>query len=446
MGFDLTHVDVGGGLGVDYEGSRTTRPASMNYTTREYANDVVYLLEAPCRRQFSHPMPHIISESGRALTAHHALLLINVTDVEALTEPVIPALREDPRRYWSSSRKTSKAMTLDRVDEVFHDAVFAKERLQELFASDAITLRDMADIDQYYLATMNGIAAIAHDRASYPEIVNHGSNPGGPVFLQFLGVPVAARQLGNRPDLPDHAGAPARGGADPAGDAAGHHLRFGRSDRPVAGGRKGSLHGLHPFREGEPYILGIFLTGAYQEILGDLHNLFGDTNAVHIKVTEKGYNHRHGARRHGDRGAQLRPVQGLGPAPDLPPQGRATAVLPGRTPTRSLRTTWRGWRYTYLEDEGVPAEVLVDSVSDERSTVNGMVVLGNRQWAIGSRSHCPLPIAHCLFRFSMGTYGRSSSPVYICRGRAIFWSLSISISSHWASQPGSRPAANSTVK
>ncbi|HET9276338.1 MAG TPA: biosynthetic arginine decarboxylase, partial [Gemmatimonadales bacterium] len=95
MGFDLTHVDVGGGLGVDYDGSRTTRPASMNYTTREYANDVIYLLGTVCR-QFGQPMPHVISESGRSLTAHHALLLVNVTDVEALTEPVIPALREDP--------------------------------------------------------------------------------------------------------------------------------------------------------------------------------------------------------------------------------------------------------------------------------------------------------------------------------------------------------------
>ena len=291
MGFELTHVDVGGGLGVDYEGSRTTRPASMNYTNREYANDVVYLLGTVCR-QFKAPMPHIISESGRALTAHHALLLINVTDVEALTEPVIPALREDPPPVLVELKENLESLSLDRVDEVFHDAVFAKERLQELFASDAITLRDMADIEQYHLATLNAIASlIASDRAGYPEIVNHLE--ATLVDRYFCNFSVFQSLPDNWaidqifPIMPVHRldEEPIRRGTlqDITCDSDGVIDRFG-------GGRKGKpCLELHPYREGEPYILGIFLTGAYQEILGDLHNLFGDTNAVHIRATEKGY-------------------------------------------------------------------------------------------------------------------------------------------------------------
>jgi arginine decarboxylase len=291
MGFDLSHVDVGGGLGVDYDGSRTTRSASMNYTIREYANDVVYLLGTVCR-QFGQPMPHIISESGRSLTAHHALLLINVTDVEALTEPVIPALREDPPAVLVELKENYEALSLDRVEEAFHDAVFAKERLQELFASDAITLRDMADIEQYYLATVNAIAKlIAADRAAYPEITAHLD--AALVDRYFCNFSVFQSLPDNWaidqifPIMPVHRldEEPSRRGTlqDITCDSDGVIDRF-------AGGRKGKpCIELHPYRDGEPYILGIFLTGAYQEILGDLHNLFGDTNAVHVKLAEQGY-------------------------------------------------------------------------------------------------------------------------------------------------------------
>ena len=109
LGFDITHVDVGGGLGVDYDGSRSTRSASVNYSMQEYANDVVYTIGEACRTE-ELPMPHIISESGRALTAHHALLLVNVIDVESQVEPAPPVLREDAasaaaRRWRRTSRR-----------------------------------------------------------------------------------------------------------------------------------------------------------------------------------------------------------------------------------------------------------------------------------------------------------------------------------------------------
>jgi arginine decarboxylase len=130
MGFDITHVDVGGGLGVDYEGSRSTRPASVNYSMREYANDVVYTLSSVCRNE-ELPMPHIISESGRALTAHHSLLLINVIDVESQVEPVAPKLREEPHQLLLEMAENLEGLSQDRIEEVFHDVLFAKERAQD---------------------------------------------------------------------------------------------------------------------------------------------------------------------------------------------------------------------------------------------------------------------------------------------------------------------------
>ncbi|HEX5575880.1 MAG TPA: biosynthetic arginine decarboxylase, partial [Gemmatimonadales bacterium] len=173
MGFDITHVDVGGGLGVDYEGSRSTRPASVNYSMREYANDVVYTIGSVCRTE-ELPMPHIISESGRALTAHHSLLLINVIDVESQIEPVAPKLREEPHPLLVDMAENLEGLSQDRIEEVFHDVVFAKERAQEYFASGVFSLRDKADADQLYLVTLNAIAAaLGDDKATYPEIVNH---------------------------------------------------------------------------------------------------------------------------------------------------------------------------------------------------------------------------------------------------------------------------------
>jgi arginine decarboxylase len=291
MGFDLTHVDVGGGLGVDYDGSRSTRPASMNYSLREYANDVVYTIGAVCRTE-SLPMPHLISESGRAITAHHALLLINVIDVESQIEPVPPQLDKDAHPLLKEMAENLDGLTADRVEEAFHDAVFAKERAQEYFASGVFSLREKANADQLYLVTLNAIQqAMGDDRSAFPEIAAHID--GELVDRYFCNFSVFQSLPDNWaidqlfPIMPIHrlTEPPTRRGTlqDVTCDSDGVIDRF-------AGGRKGkpSLE-VHPVREGEPYILGIFLTGAYQEILGDLHNLFGDTNAVHVRLTDQGY-------------------------------------------------------------------------------------------------------------------------------------------------------------
>ncbi len=295
LGFELTHVDVGGGLGVDYDGSRSTRHASMNYTTREYANDVIYVL-GTIARSAGHPMPDIITESGRALTAHHSLLLINVTDVESqggmpTEEAPAPVIRADSPPMLRELIENLESLTVDRVQEVFHDALFAKERVPELFASDAISLRDRADIEQMYLATLNAVArVIAPERQAWPEITAHLD--AALVDRYFCNFSVFQSLPDNWaidqlfPIMPVHRlqEEPTRRGTlqDITCDSDGVIDHF-------AGGRKGKPgRELHPVCPGDPYILGVFLIGAYQEILGDLHNLFGDTNAVHVEMTGNG--------------------------------------------------------------------------------------------------------------------------------------------------------------
>ena len=290
-GVNVTHVDVGGGLGVDYDGSGSTTPASVNYSVQEYANDIVYTLAEACREE-GLPMPHIISESGRALTAHHALLLLDVIDVESQQELHLPVLEDEDHAILHDLKAGYETVSNRSVREVYHDATFLKERMHALFNSGVLSLRGRAVGEQLYNATLNEVARIAQrDREEYSDIIEdleaqlvdrYFCN-----FSVFQSLPDswAIDQL--FPIMPVHRldEEPARRGTlqDITCDSDGKIDRF-------AGGKQGrpSLE-LHPMREGEPYILGIFLTGAYQEILGDLHNLFGDTNAVHIRLAPSGY-------------------------------------------------------------------------------------------------------------------------------------------------------------
>ena len=291
MGVDITHVDVGGGLGVDYDGSNSTSQASVNYSLQEYANDVVYTLAESCR-ELELPMPHIISESGRALTAHHALLLLSVIDVESQADNIMPELDDDDHSFLHEMAADHEAVSRRRVREVYHDATFAKDRSQELFNSGVLTLRERAMAEQIYVATITRVAKIAQqDREEYVDIIEDlDATLTDRYFCNFslfqsLPDSWAIDQL--FPIMPIHRldEAPTRRGTlqDVTCDSDGKIENFigDRSSRP-------SLP-LHAFADGSPYILGIFLTGAYQEILGDLHNLFGDTNAVHIRLSQSGY-------------------------------------------------------------------------------------------------------------------------------------------------------------
>ena len=297
MGLDITHVDVGGGLGVDYDGTQSTAQASVNYSLQEYANDIVYTLAEVCRDK-ELPMPHIISESGRALTAHHALLLLSVIDVESVNEPLTPAIGDDDHHLLHEMLDdlkvvSRKNVSMRRVREIYHDAVFDKERAQQLFESGVFTLRERAFAERLHLCTINQVArAVQYKRDEFEDIVQdldaalvdrYFCN-----FSLFQSLPDswAIDQL--FPIMPIHRldEEPTRKGTlqDITCDS------DGKIDRFVGDKNGDPSLALHPFKDdGDPYMLGIFLTGAYQEILGDLHNLFGDTNAVHVRLSEQGY-------------------------------------------------------------------------------------------------------------------------------------------------------------
>ncbi|QJR34757.1 biosynthetic arginine decarboxylase [Gemmatimonas groenlandica] len=295
IGVDITHVDVGGGLGIDYDGTNSTNNASVNYSLQEYANDVIYTIAEACR-DAELPMPHIISESGRALTAHHALLLVKVIDVESQAEQPIPVLDDEEHSllhemYEDWRTLTERGAKPRKVLEVFHDASFDKDRARNYFNSGVLNLRGLAKAEVLWLGTMNAIYRIAKaDQDTYadilPELESALVDRYFCNFSLFQSLPDswAIDQL--FPIMPIHRldEEPVRRGTlqDVTCDSDGKIDRF-------VGDKKGrpSLE-LHEFRDGEDYILGIFLTGAYQEILGDLHNLFGDTNAVHVRLNDQG--------------------------------------------------------------------------------------------------------------------------------------------------------------
>ncbi len=291
LGVDIDYVDVGGGLGVDYDGTRSTGSASVNYSIQEYANDIIYLLAEACREN-DMPMPHVISESGRALTAHHALLLINVIDIEHQTAEPAETIPEDAHPIVHDLASTYREIDGRGLREAYHDTTFAKEQINVLFNSGVLSLGERALAEVLYLAIMNRIHELAgRDPEEYEDIVPEV----GTVLIDryfcnfsvFQSLPDSWAIDQIFPIMPIHRldEEPVRRGTlqDVTCDSDGKIDLFAGWRRP-----KQSLE-LHSFDHDRPYILGIFLTGAYQEILGDLHNLFGDTNAVHIRLTDRGY-------------------------------------------------------------------------------------------------------------------------------------------------------------
>ena len=291
MGLTIDYVDVGGGLGVDYDGSRSTGTASVNYSIQEYANDVIYTLAEACR-EAEIPMPHVISESGRALTAHHSLLLVNVIDVES-QDPAPPAdLDDDLHQLVHELAETLRGIGSAHLREAYHDAQYAKEQAHILFNSGVLSLRERALVESFHLAILNQIAIRAtRDAEEYedllPEVESYLIDRYFGNFSLFQSLPDswAIDQL--FPIMPIHRldERPTRRGTlqDVTCDSDGKIDLFVGWRTP-----KTSLE-LHTPKPGQPYLLGMFLTGAYQEILGDLHNLFGDTNAVHVRQTASGY-------------------------------------------------------------------------------------------------------------------------------------------------------------
>ena len=291
LGLRIDYVDVGGGLGVDYDGSRSAGSASVNYSIQEYANDVIYTLAEACR-EAEITMPHVISESGRALTAHHSLLLLNVIDVEAHDPDVPSEIDEDLHTIVHELAEDYRGIATAHLREAYHDAQYAKEQAHILFNSGVLSLRERAMVESFHLAILNQIAIRASkDPEDYedllPEVESYLIDRYFGNFSLFQSLPDSWAIDPLVPIMPVHRldERPTRRGTlqDVTCDSDGKIDRF--VDWKTA---KTSLE-LHPPRLGEPYLLGIFLTGAYQEILGDLHNLFGDTNAVHVRQTKSGY-------------------------------------------------------------------------------------------------------------------------------------------------------------
>jgi arginine decarboxylase len=289
MGARLKYIDVGGGLGVDYDGSQTNFHSSMNYSVQEYANDVVASIQEACDAK-SIPHPDIVTEAGRAMVAHHSVLIFDVLGVHEMLsgkkpEPVLPSdhkVIRDLSEVWAG-------ISQKNVQEAYHDSLQLKEEAATLFSVGYLDLRARARVERLFWDCCEKILRITRELPYVPEDLEplekgladtyYGN------FSVFQSAPDhwAVKQL--FPVMPIHRldEKPTRRGvfADLTCDSDGKIDRF-IDPRDV----KDVLE-LHPWNN-QPYYIGMFLVGAYQEILGDYHNLFGDTDAVHVRLGADG--------------------------------------------------------------------------------------------------------------------------------------------------------------
>jgi arginine decarboxylase len=290
MGCKIKWFDVGGGLGVDYDGSSTSFESSMNYSLQEYANDVVYHLAQACS-DAEIAQPAIITESGRALTAHHAVLVTEVLGTSDFSSVGIPSgAREEEHEVVHHLANVCDNVTAKNHQESYHDAVQLRDEAMVLFNVGQIGMRERARVEEFFWRTCEKILRITRTMEYVPDdLANLERDMADTYFLNFSlfqSVPDswAIHQLFPIMPLHRHLEQPTRRGilADITCDSDGKVDRF-IDLRDV----KRTLE-LHPLKKDEPYYLGFFLVGAYQEILGDMHNLFGDTNVVHVDADEQG--------------------------------------------------------------------------------------------------------------------------------------------------------------
>lgn len=292
MGYNVDFVDCGGGLGVDYDGTRSSSSeSSVNYSIQEYVNDCVYtFVDAANKNDIPHP--NIITESGRSLSAHHSVLVIDVLETASL-----PEMSED-----FEAKETDHQLVKDLYDiwdnldarnmlEDWHDAEQIREEALELFSHGMVDLRTRAEIEAMYWSVCHEINNLAKNMKHVPdELRNLDKLLADKYFCNFslfqslpdswaidqLFPVMPIQRLNERPSRKATL-------QDITCDSDGKISNF------VASGRSSHVLPVHALRKNEPYYLGVFLVGAYQEILGDMHNLFGDTNAVHISVKDGKY-------------------------------------------------------------------------------------------------------------------------------------------------------------
>ena len=294
LGANMKYLDVGGGLGIDYDGSQTNFHASKNYDLQNYANDIVAEVRESCSEK-NIPVPTLISESGRAIASHQSVLIFDVLSTcevrTDLPQPIAIPEHQIIRNMW----ETYESITPENFREAFYDANQFKEEALSRFKFGYLTITERSRAEQLYWACCQKILNIAKLEEYMPEDLEELEQIMASIYYINLSVFQSAPdswaidQL--FPIMPVHrlAEEPTRRGilADLTCDS------DGKIDQFIDLKDVKHVLELHPLEEHKPYYLGLFLGGAYQEIMGNLHNLFGDTNAVHIKKTPKGYKIEH---------------------------------------------------------------------------------------------------------------------------------------------------------
>ena len=292
MGFSIDFVDIGGGLGVDYDGTRSSSGEnSMNYSIQEYVNDSVSALVDACQKN-NLPHPNIITESGRSLTAHHSVLIIQVLETAQL--PIWKdddELGENPHELAAELYNIWDKIDASRVFEDWHDALQIREEALERFSLGLLDLKTRAQIEKLFWSVARDVRDMTRSMKHPPEELRKAARMLPEKyfcnFSLFQSLPDSWAIDQMFPIMPI-----TRLDEKPTHECTIQDVTCdsdGKINRFVAPAGSSYCLSVHDLKPNEPYYLGVFLVGAYQEILGDLHNLFGDTNAVHIALTKDGY-------------------------------------------------------------------------------------------------------------------------------------------------------------
>ena len=292
MGYNVDFVDCGGGLGVDYDGTRSSNSeSSVNYSIQEYVNDCIYtFVDAADKNDISHP--NIITESGRSLVAHHSVLVIDVLETASLPEmpEEFEATAEDHQLVRDLYDIWCKLNPRSMMED-WHDAEHIREEALDLFSHGMVDLKTRAEIESMYWSICREINSLAKSLKHVPdELKSMDKLLADKYFCNFslfqsLPDSWAIDQLFPIMPVQRLDERPTRNATlqDITCDSDGKIANF------VTNRHIGHVLPVHHLRRNEPYYLGVFLVGAYQEILGDMHNLFGDTNAVHVSVKDGHY-------------------------------------------------------------------------------------------------------------------------------------------------------------
>ena len=292
MGYNVDFVDCGGGLGVDYDGTRSSSSeSSVNYSIQEYVNDCVYtFVDAANKNDIPHP--NLITESGRSLAAHHSVLVIDVLETASLPEmPEEFEAKETDHQLVKDLYEIWDNLNTRNMLEDWHDAEQIRDEALELFSHGIVDLKTRAEIESMYWSVCHEINMLAKQIKHVPEELRGLDKILADKYFcnfslfQSLPDSWAIDQLFPIVPIQRLDEKPSRNATlqDITCDSDGKIANF------VTGGHIGHVLPVHPLKRNEPYYLGVFLVGAYQEILGDMHNLFGDTNAVHISVKDGKY-------------------------------------------------------------------------------------------------------------------------------------------------------------